>query len=191
MGHHAVPMTDDELHIHAYPGAIVATPFFPPGLSVAFDSPTPDLVAIRTERNHPGRICMEILAARRRFGWRPLIYAHYGEAVEVGANRRNIDCLFSFAPTDGHNWQHEIYHRNRWYAQFMGREAAGPGSLRAAPKRRFCAFVYSSFVYSSGSGWQSHVRNAFVRKLMRVRRVDCPGPVFNNCDPLPPYGAPE
>ena len=38
---------------------------------------------------------------------------------------------------------------------------------------------------------QTHVRNAFARRLMRVGRVDCPGRVLNNCAPLLPYRAPD
>ena len=179
-------MNADELHVYAYPKAVFNEPFFPPGVRLVFDSPKPDLVVVRTGHQHPGRIRWQIAEARWRFGWRPLVYANYGEAVPVGANRRNVDCLFSFAPTDGHNWQHERYQRNPLYVgHAAARAECRSDSLWGLPKTRFC-----NFVYRNAHGQQTHVRNGFARRLMQVRRVDCPGAVFNNCAPLPPYGAP-
>ena len=63
--------------------------------------------------------------------------------------------------------------------------SAVPIRSGGSPKTRFC-----NFVYRNAHGQQTHVRNGFARRLMQVRRVDCPGAVFNNCAPLPPYGAP-
>ena len=174
----------DELHVHAYPKAIVNAPFFPPELRLVRDSPTPDVVAVHTGRRHPGRIAWEVADARRRFGWRPLVYAHYGEAVAVGANRRNVDCLFSFAPADGRNWQHECYHRNPLYTPYAAERAERRrDSLFGVAKSRFC-----NFVYSNDHGLDTAVRTGFARRVMRAGRVDCPGAVLNNCAGLAPAG---
>ena len=96
-------------------------------------------------------------------------------------HRHDIDCLFSFAPTDGHNWQHERHHRNlRLVGHAAARAARRPDSLWAMPKPRFC-----NFVYSNARTLQTNVRNDFVQRLMRVRHVDCAGAVFSNRARLP------
>ena len=145
------------------------------------------MVAVHTGSGPPWRIYRQIRAARFRYGWRPLIYAHYGEIhVPVAPNLRNVDYVFSFAPTSGRNCQHERYIEDpQLTAHLAGRRTRRPDSLWAVPKTRFCNFVYSNTDYGA-----TKLRERFARRLMAVGTVDCPGRSLNNHPPLPPYRAP-
>jgi len=146
------------------------------------DPVAPDLVAIATGRRSPAEIQGQILRARLRFGWHPLLVAHYGEIVgDPAANAADLDHVFSFAPSRGKNTRHERYWRFPHLAKHLAaREAQTPDSLWARPKTRFCNFVASNSRLGN-----TEVRERFVRQLMAQRPVDCPGRVLNNMRPLP------
>ena len=143
----------------------------------------PDLVAIPTGRRSPAEIQGQIIRARLRFGWRPLLVAHYGEiAADPVANLVDLDHVFSFAPSHGKNTRHERYWRFPHLVEHLeARQAQKPDSLWARPKTRFCNFVASSSRFGD-----TEVRERFVRRLMAHGQVDCPGRVLNNTQPLPP-----
>ena len=147
------------------------------------DDAAPDIVAIATGRRSPAEVQGQIVRARLRFGWRPLLVAHYGEVVgEPRGNVADLDHVFSFAPTFGKNTRHNLFWRSPHLAGLLAaREAQTPDSLWARPKTRFCNFVASNSRLGT-----TQVRENFVRQLMVHRRVDCPGRVFNNTPPLPP-----
>ena len=147
------------------------------------DDVAPDLVAIATGRRSPAEVQGQIVRARLRFGWRPLVVAHYGEmAGDPAANVADLDQVFSFAPSHGKNTRHERYWRFPRLAEHIAaRCAQTPDSLWARPKTRFCNFVASNSRLGN-----TEVRERFVRQLMAHGRVDCPGRVLNNTRPLPP-----
>ena len=170
-------MSHRQLRIHEYPRAIVNRPFFPDNCGLVDDSADPDIVAVPTVNDSPFEIYRQISRARARFGWRPLVYAHYGEIhVPIEPNRRNADYVFSFEPSGGNNCQHERYHTLEHLVAYLAeRRTLAAGSAWAAPKTRFCNFVYSNDHIGS-----TEVRERFAQKLMKLGQVDCPGLVFNN-----------
>ena len=172
-----------ELRLHALLGAILDRSFLPSGTVFVEDARDPDIVALRTAGCTPAEMQRRIVRARWRFGWGPLLVAHYGEiAADPKANQADLDAVFSFAPTAGKNCRHERYWRSPHLAQHVaGREARAPDSLWARPKTRLSNFVYSNSNFSNTS-----VREDFARLLMRHGRVDCPGQVLNNTSRLPP-----
>ena len=172
-----------ELRVYASPGAVVDGAFLPPGTVFVENARDPDVVAIATGRRSPAAVQRQIVRARRRFGWRPLLVAHYGEtAADPAANLGDLDAVFSFAPTGGRNTRHERYWRSPHLAAHIGaREVLVPDGLWARPKTRFC-----NFVYSNGATGDTAVREGFAWLLMRHGRVDCPGAVLTNTFPLPP-----
>ncbi len=168
--------------------AIVGVPFFPPGSGPVEDADAPDVIAVHTGSGPASEIYRQIRRARFRHGWRPLVYAHYGEIhVPAGPNRRNVDYAFSFAPTSRRNCRHERYLTMPVLAPHIeARRERRADSLWAAPKTEFC-----NFVYSNGSHGRVDVRERFARDLMAVGRVDCPGARLTNHARLPPYGTGE
>ena len=164
------------------PGAILERSFLPSGTVFIDDARDPHIVALPTGTCTPAQMQRRIMRARWRFGWGPLLVAHYGEiATDPKANLADLDAVFSFAPTAGKNDRHERYWRSpRLLDHIAGREALAPDSLWARPKTRFCNFVYSNTNFSDTS-----VREGFARLLMRNGDVDCPGRVLNNTSPLP------
>ena len=170
-------MSNRQLRIHQYPRAIVNRPFFPDDCELVDDSTDPDIVAVATVNDPPFEIYRRILKARARFGWGPLVYAHYGEIhVPIEPNRRNADYVFSFQPSGGNNCQHEPCHAAEHLVPYLAeRHGLAAGSAWAAPKTRFCNFVYSNDHIGS-----TEVRERFARKLMAHGQVDCPGLVLNN-----------
>ena len=172
-----------ELRVHAFPGAVLDRAFLPPGTVAVADPRDPDLVALATGGRTPAAVQRQIVRARRRFGWRPLLVAHYGEIdADPAANLADLDAVFSFAPTGGGNTRHERYWRSpHLVAHIAARAALAPDGLWARPKTRFC-----NFVYSNGATGDTAVRERFARLLMHRGRVDCPGAVLTNTFPLPP-----
>ena len=172
-----------ELRVHAFPGAVLDDCFLPHGIVLVEDARDPDLVAVATGSRSPAAVQRQIVRARRRFGWRPLLVAHYGEIdADPAANLADFDAVFSFAPTGGGNIRHERYWRSPHLAAHVAARAAlAPDALWARPKTRFC-----NFVYSNGATADTSVRERFARLLMRRGRVDCPGAVLTNTFPLPP-----
>ena len=171
------------LRVHALPGAVLDGTFLPRGTVFVEDAHDPDVVAIATGRRSPAAVQRQIVRARRRFGWRPLLVAHYGEiGVAPAANVADLDAVFSFAPTGGGNTRHERYWRSpHLTAHVAAREALAPDGLWARPKTRFC-----NFVYSNRATGDTAVRERFARLLMHRGRVDCPGAALTNTFPLPP-----
>ena len=172
-----------ELRVYAFPGAVLDDHFLPHGTVLVADPRDPDLVALATASRSPTAVQRQIVRARRRFGWRPLLVAHYGEiAAEPAANLADLDAVFSFAPTGGGNTRHERYWRSpHLAAHITARAALAPDGLWARPKTRFC-----NFVYSNGATGDTAVREHFARLLMRRGRVDCAGAALTNTFPLPP-----
>lgn len=179
---HGDPSVD--LRVHLHPGAILDRTFLPARTKMVDDAVAPDLVAIATGRRSPVEIQGQILRARLRFGWRPLVIAHYGEIVgDPAANETDLDQVFSFAPSGGKNTRHERYWRfPHLAAHIAAREAQRPDSLWARPKTRFCNFVASN----AHPQKNTDVRERFVQQLMAHGPVDCPGRVLNNTRRLPP-----
>ena len=170
-------MSNRRLRIYEYPRSIVNRGFFPADCEILDDSADPDIVAVFTGHEQPFVTYRRILKARAQFGWRPLIYAHYGEIdVSIEPNRRNADYIFSFEPSNGNNCQHERYHTLEHLVPFLAeRRGLAADSAWAAPKTRFC-----NFIYSNDHTGTTAVRERFVRQLMNHGRVDCPGRVLNN-----------
>ncbi len=171
------------LRIHAEAGAILDRCFLPDDCAAVDVADDPDVVALATGWRTPLGVQLRIARARRRFGWRPLLVAHYGEiGADPAANAADLDAVFSFAPTAGRNCRHERYwHAPALRAHLAAREALDPSGLWARPKTRFCNFVARNAA-TPGTA----VREAFVRMLTRRRRVDCPGRVLRNAAPLAP-----
>ena len=171
-----------ELRVHAFPGAILDRAFLPDGCRVVSAGRDPDLVALAVGRRSPAAVQRQIVRARRRYGWGPLVIAHYGElAADPAANLADLDAVFSFTPGGAKNARHERYWRSAHLADHIAaREALAPDSLWARPKTRFC-----NFVYSNSSVGETAVRERFARLLMRRGRVDCPGRSLGNTFPLP------
>ena len=170
------------LRLFAYPGAILDRAFLPRDCEVVRTAEDPDVVTLATGSVGPAAMQWRIGRARARFGWRPLLVAHYGEIhADPGANAADLDAVFSFAPAEGRNARHERHWRfPPLRGQIAAREALDPDGLWARPKTRFCAFVYSN-----SSVGDPGVREAFARALMRHGPVDCPGRALNNAFPLP------
>lgn len=178
---HSGPSAD--LRVHLLRDAILDRTFLPEQMTMVDDDAAPDLVAIATGSRSPAEVQGQIVRARLRFGWHPLLVAHYGEIVgEPAANVADLDHVFSFAPTCGKNTRHERYWRSPHLVGLLAaREAQTPDSLWARPKTRFCNFVASNSRLGN-----TQVRERFVRQLMAYARVDCPGRVLNNTPRLPP-----
>lgn len=172
-----------DLRVHLHRDAILDRTFLPARTKMVDDAAAPDLVAIATGSRSPAEVQGQIVRARLRFGWQPLLLAHYGEIVgDPTANVADLDHVFSFAPSRGKNTRHERYWRSPHLTRFLAeREAQAPDSLWARAKTRFCNFVASNSRLGN-----TQVRERFVRQLMTHRPVDCPGRVFNNTQPLPP-----
>ena len=171
-----------DLRVHAFPGAILDRAFLPDGCRFVAVERDPDIVALATGWRSSAAVQRQIVRARRRYGWRPLVVAHYGEiAADPAANLADLDAVFSFAHGGTKNTRHERYWRSPHLAgHIAAREALAPDSLWARPKTRFC-----NFVNSNSSAGEPAVRERFARLLMRRGRVDCPGRSLANVFPLP------
>ena len=171
-----------ELRVHAFPGAILDGAFLPDGCRFVPVERDPDVVALAVGWRSPAAVQRQIVRARHRYGWRPLVITHYGEIeADPAANLADLDAVFSFAPGGAKNTRHERYWRSAHLADHIAaREALAPDSLWARPKTRFC-----NFVYSNSSVGETAVRERFARLLMRRGRVDCPGRSLANTFPLP------
>ena len=110
-----------------------------------------------------------ILQARRRFGWKPVVFSF---SYEPGPADKSVDFSFHYQPTDEKNQQQFLLglvkpllspERNELLQQ-----------RRRVEKTRFCSFIYSS------SHGQSHVRRGFCQLLAQYKSVDCPGASLNN-----------
>ena len=143
----------------------------------------PDVVALATGWRTPAAMQRQIVQARRRFGWRPLLVAHYSEiGADPMANLEDLDAVFSFALTVGKNCRHERHWRSPHLARHLAeRRRLLPNGLWARPKTRFC-----NFIYSNSTVGEPPVREAFARALMGHNRVDCPGRCLTNTFRLPP-----
>ena len=171
------------LHIHAYPGARI--PYLPSRYEFVRNSPTPNIIALYTgSEQRPFLIYRQILNARIRFGWRPLIYAYFGEIRnDLRANWRDIDYIFSYAPSYGKNCQHEEYLSNSFYNLYLtDRMVKKKASLMFQPKTKFC-----NFVYRNHGNHDTKVRINFCLELMKYKPVDCPGKSLNNMPFILPY----
>ena len=153
-GRGAVDRARRTLRVHAYPGAILDRGFVPADCALLDDADAPDLVALATGRVTPAAMQRRIARARRRFGWRPLLVAHYGEIdADPEANAADLDAVFSFAPTAGNNTRHERYWRSPVLeAHIAARENLDPDGLWARPKTRFCNFVASNSTVGDPGG---------------------------------------
>ena len=110
-----------------------------------------------------------ILQARRRFGWKPVVFSF---SYEPGPADKSVDFSFHYQPTDEKNQQQFLLglvkpllspERNELLQQ-----------RRRVEKTRFCSFIYRS------SHGQSHVRRGFCQLLAQYKSVDCPGASLNN-----------
>ena len=107
-----------------------------------------------------------ILSARKRFGWKPLLCFRHSEPHRVKSIYKYMDYILSY-DCSGQNQRLEerLDHR-----------------FDVFPKTKFCNFVYSN----SGKP-PTRVRIDFCQKLMQYKQVDCPGKSLNNMPPIPPY----
>ncbi len=112
-------------------------------------------------------------SAAARLSRRAVTVLHSGEACAMDL-RALCDWSFGFGASDGRHMFAHLYS----LLTDPGRAASlglGP-ALRAAPKERFCHFMYSNR--------HAPERIAFARRLMRERPVDCLGPVLGNMPAL-------
>ena len=86
---------------------------------------------------------------------------------------RFCDYSFSFEPTTARHFQLPNFVRYDSFPEFR-QQQFGPvvTEMRNHPKTEFCNFVYSNK--------RAKERIVFCKKLMKYKRVDCPGPVLNN-----------
>ena len=68
-----------DLRVQLQTGAILDRGFLPARTRMVDDHVVPDVVAIATGSRSPAAVQGQIVRARLRFGWRPLLVAHYGE----------------------------------------------------------------------------------------------------------------
>ena len=172
------------LHTHTHPQAITRFSLFPPAYQVLENARNPDIIALHTGNERVFSIYRQILKARIRFGWRPLIYAYFSEVRnDFKANWRNMDYIFSYAPSYGKNCQHEAYLIDPFYKQYLiDKKEKNKTTLVFQPKTKFC-----NFVYSNQGGYNTQVRINFCQELMKYKPVDCPGKSLNNMSSILPY----
>jgi hypothetical protein len=83
------------------------------------------------------------------------------------------DYSFSFEETDERNFHLPNFVRHPYFQEFRQQDfSARAQELRDFPKEKFCNFIYSNP--------HAQERQAFCRKLMEYKPVDCPGRVLNN-----------
>ena len=147
-------------------------PLIQQGYQLVYDNERPDIVFLDLschlqsayQYNHLA------LAARRKFGWSPLMIAPYYENPKLSA-LRYLDKTFSSEPPNSKNitlglgipW---LFFQDR--TQYLN-----------APKPKFCNFLYSGD-YLPYTG----VRRAFCKLLMRYKHIDCPSKSLNNTLPV-------
>ena len=172
------------LYTYAYHQGIIRAECFPPAYQLARNTRKPDIIILHTLHARPFLIYRQILNARIRFGWRPLIYAYFSEIREdFRANWHNMDYIFSYAPSYGKNCQHEKYLSNSFYNLYLtDRMVKKKASLMFQPKTKFC-----NFVYSNHGDLDTKVRINFCQELMKYKPVDCPGKSLNNMPSILPY----
>ncbi len=135
----------------------------------------PDIVIIQNSGSYFYR---KILAARRRFGWKPVLVSVCDESM--GPNR-DVDFSFSFNPTDGKNCAWMMTLKPSYMAYVLdGKQSEEIEKLIKTPKTRFCNFVYSDDFRES-----TKVRRDFCKLLAQYKKVDCPGPSLNNMPSIP------
>ena len=139
---------------------------------VVYDSENPNIIFLEVPSSlqSADQYNRLVLAARRKFGWSPILIAPCYEAnyenIKFSAFRY-LDKTFSSEPPNLKNvtlgWgMPRLLFLDR--AQYL-----------SAPKPIFCNFLYSNDYLP-----QTRVRRAFCKLLMRYKHVDCPSRSLNN-----------
>ena len=134
---------------------------------------SPDVIMIPHGRLK--EIYTHIMHARRRFGWKPVLCIHLTERFSPHRVLRHIDYVLPYLPFVAYGED---------FIKRLEREKAD-GHLRGRAKTKFCNFVYSnSYPFTK-------TRRDFCQKLMKYKRVDCPGSSLNNMPHIIEYNTPE
>ena len=106
-------------------------------------------------------------AARRIWGWRPVLISSCYEAVPL--DLRNFDAMYSSEPPQPTNITCSSA------ADVLFAENSVWKTYRRQPKSKFCNFLYSD------SGFpKTATRIGFCKLLMRYKHIDAPGELLNN-----------
>ena len=167
-----IQIVEGSIHLHGPSITSLDHPLIKLGYEVVYDSEKPDIVFLDLS---PGPLqsnyqyYLLALAARRRFGWSPLVIAPYYENPKLSA-LRYLDKTFSSEPPSLKNTT--LGYGMPWML-FLDRR-----QYQKEPKLKFCNFLYSDSWHPSTA-----VRRAFCKLLMRYKRVDCPARSLNNTLP--------
>ena len=106
-------------------------------------------------------------AARRIWGWRPVLISSCYEAVPL--DLRNFDAMYSSEPPQPTNITCSSA------ADVLFAENSVWKTYRRRPKSKFC-----NFLYSAASFPDAPTRIGFCKLLMRYKHIDAPGKLLNN-----------
>lgn len=105
--------------------------------------------------------------------WRYKCFKVFYTGENVPPDPRCCDFSFSFQPNSRSNFQFPYFVRDRYFDEFMHDDLPSDiQSLRMRQKKFFCNFVYKND--------RAAERIEFCKKLLKYKRVDCPGKVLNN-----------
>ena len=133
-----------------------------------YDSERPDIVFLDLGYGFQNtyQYYLLALAARRKFGWSPILIAPYYEDTKL-SDLRYLDRTFSSEPPNSKNITLGM---GMPWILFLRRI-----ECQRLPKSEFCNYVYSNDAIPSTA-----VRRAFCKLLMRYKRIDCPGRSLSN-----------
>ena len=153
------------------------SPIIQQSYQVIYDGKQPDLIFLDPDTPTAHQFYRMALAARRMFGWSPMLIAPYYENINM--DLRWLDRTFSSNPPSAKNIT--LGGGIPWLMSLDW------SRYRKAPKSKFCNYLFSNdWLLSTAT------RRAFCKLLMRYKSIDRPGQSINNMRmPVSSFGIAE